>query len=356
MGRWGEAIKAYDAGLKMEPGSSMLHAGREDALKRLAHAGGEWRVIGDRTMAMEMQASLFTTPTLVSLAPGGGICVVDREQKVVHVLNANAQVRCSLNTKQEVNRAGLFGEVRGLACDGRFVYCTDDIRCRVIKCSASDGSLVATKGRSGAEEGNFEAPWGLALADTSTAHGEPDATLFVADAKGHRITALASEDLSFRFRFGRWGFGIGELNRPHGIAACGTTLVVADTGNRRVCVFDLTGAFLRWFGKDGFESPFDAGPMHVAMGAEHLFVLEEPSQPSDEPKEVLPIRPGAHIHCLHPISGAVLRPPLLPPLSLDDDRRGMLTGMAVVHDELFVSSAYGSVLALPRSPAQDICR
>ena len=58
MGRWGEAIKAYDAGLKMEPGSSMLHAGREDALKRLAHAGGEWRVIGDRTMAMEMQAKV----------------------------------------------------------------------------------------------------------------------------------------------------------------------------------------------------------------------------------------------------------------------------------------------------------
>ena len=134
MDRWSEAIKVYDAGLKMEPANQPLQVLRSDALKRRAAAGGEWKTIG----ANKKSADFLKLPLHICAGPNKGICVFDQQAGVVHVMNADASyVRCSINEDQVVNRAGLFGQAGGIACDGDHVYVTDGMRCRVIKCDGA---------------------------------------------------------------------------------------------------------------------------------------------------------------------------------------------------------------------------
>lgn len=353
MDRWSEAIKAYEAGLKVEPSSRACLDGIDDARKRLALAGGEWRIIGNRRVADEWGNPewFFRQPYALCAGPSGGFCVIDRGRNVVRVLNADATyIRCTLNDENKVNMAGLFGEPSGVACDGAHVYVTDQMRCRVVKCDATNGKLVSSVGRSGSGTGNFDMPWGLALADTSALHeGVADTTLFVSDAKNHRVVALSAADLSWRYAFGRWGTSAGEMIEPHGLATSpdgGNLLAVADSGNKRVVLWTLEGTCLRCVGPTGLDTPFVGPTAHVALSEAHLFVLEEPQPLADHDKPSNGL--ASRIHALDPQTGAVLRPPLVPPFAADDKLRGLLQGLAVFHGSLYASSAYGCVLALVR--------
>lgn len=221
MDRWNEAIRAYEAGLKMEPSNRALEQGVADARKRRAQAGGEWKILANRVVYDEEEGRnmhLLKGPTKICAGPNGGICVIDHARNKVFVFNADAtHIRLTLNAEQKVNFAGLFSQPHGVACDGTSVFVTDDMRCRIVKCDAATGKVLGAVGRSGCGEGHFEEPWGLALADTSALHdGVADTTLFVADAKNHRIVALNAADLSWRYAFGRWGRDPGDMIQPHG--------------------------------------------------------------------------------------------------------------------------------------------
>ena len=357
MDRWTEAISAYEAGLKMEPGMRALEQGITDARKRLALAGGEWKWIGHRQIVDDdgYNAPFLKHPTRLCSGPGGGICVIDQGRNRIVVMNKEGTyVRCSLNADQQINRAGLFTEPHGVAFDGTHVYTTDSMRCRVIKCDATSGKLVASWGRSGQGDQGFEDPWGVAVADTSALHGgQADTTLFVCDSKNHRVVAIDAVTMTYRYAFGQWGFDDGDLNKPHGISVCGNMVAVADNGNCRVCLYTLDGKFLRALGKDGLNSTFVAGPEDVALTAEHLFVLEEGSGVESKDKPLPITYQGANIHALNPHTGALLRPPLLPPFSLNDKKRGVLLGLGVFNGSLYTSSGYGAILCLPRDQQEE---
>ena len=150
---------------------------------------------------------------------------------------------------------------QGIACDDAHVYVTDQMRCRIVKLSITTGKTVLTQGRSGREDGNFDAPHGLALIDVPAAPAGAGAgadasasacrTLFVSDNNNHRIVALDASDLSFRYKFGHWGHGDGEMISPLDIAVHGGHLLVADGGNQRLCLFTLRGEFVHALGPDG---------------------------------------------------------------------------------------------------------
>jgi sugar lactone lactonase YvrE len=375
MDRWGEAIAAYEAGLKMEPGSKMLEQGIEDARRRHMLAGGEWKFLANRRVESDEGGTemLLKVPSVLAPAPSGGLCVLDADRNVVRIFSAGAShVRASLNTAQEINRASLFGQPKGLACDGAHVFVTDQMRCRVLMCSVADGSFLrATEGRSGSQDGQFDQPHGLALVSappSGTSGGEAGgeaggeggsrtgsaaaldvgsenllsgSLLFVADTKNHRIVALSAEDLSFRYTFGRWGFGDGELIEPLGIAAHGDRLLVADSGNKRLCLFTRAGRFIRAMGPEGERSTFTFRPEHVALTDGAAFAIERPVSHDDAV-------PG-RVHVLSPDSGAKLRPPLQPPFSSNQKGQGLLNGVAVFHDSLYISTGSGMVMELPRS-------
>ena len=248
-----------------------------------------------------------------------------------------------------------------MACDDEHVYVTDQMRCRVVKCALTTGKLVLSYGRSGSGEGELDTPWALAIADTS-ADATPGSggggggarrpcarTLFVSDQKNHRVVALDASDLTYRYSFGRWGFDGGDLIAPTDIAVHDRTLIVADGGNQRVCLFSTAGAYLRVLGPDGPGSLFAHKPHHVALTADAAFVIETPLEPKGEKEEKAKV-PG-RVHVLCPLSGAKLRPPLAPPFSSSIKGESSLTGVAVFRDALWVSSSFGMLLKLPRNPA-----
>ena len=169
MDRWKEAIAAYEAGLKMDPTDRACEQGVSDARKRLTMAGGEWKILGNRRVPDERGCAewFFKQPTDLCAGPSGGLCIIDHGRNLVRVLNADAtHIRCTINADQKVNMASLFNDPHGVACDGAFVFVTDQMHCRVIKCDSSSGQVVASLGRSGSTDGHFDLPWGLALADT----------------------------------------------------------------------------------------------------------------------------------------------------------------------------------------------
>lgn len=103
---------------------------------------------------------------------------------------------------------------------------------------------------------------------TDGVEGKP--TLYVADTGHHRIIALDPKTMTPRFVFAREGGGEGELRSPRGVAAMGETLVVADAGNYRVCVFSLRGTFQRAIGERPprpIDRPsfFTNEPHHVSL-------------------------------------------------------------------------------------------
>eukprot|EP00058_Branchiostoma_floridae_P018457 XP_002603946.1 hypothetical protein BRAFLDRAFT_102372 [Branchiostoma floridae] len=91
-----------------------------------------------------------------------------------------------------------------------------------------------------------------------------------------------NEDGEFLFKFGSYGSGEGQLDRPHGICTDRSgNIIVSDTGNSRVEMFDKTGKFLKHIATDM------KGPQAVAMapqGQLGTFVREFPTVVSGEEK------------------------------------------------------------------------
>lgn len=58
--------------------------------------------------------------------------------------------------------------------------------------------------------------------------------------------------VQIKHKFGRLGHGNGELSSPHGFClGANEEIIIADTFNHRVCIFDMTGRFKQQFGNSG---------------------------------------------------------------------------------------------------------
>jgi len=125
------------------------------------------------------------------------------------------------------------------------------------------------------EPGEPWSPAGLA--------GLPGGGLVVADRARHRIAAWDGGSWSF---FGEQGAGIGQFDRPSGIAVdAGGRIHVADTGNARVVRFDDVGGsgWVTYGQRAGSAAELgEAGrfaePTGVAVGVDgHLHVADPPA-------------------------------------------------------------------------------
>lgn len=75
--------------------------------------------------------------------------------------------------------------------------------------------------------------------------------LYVADVQLNKIIALDLNGAEL-FSFGASGAGMGEFNRPVGIAiALSGNIIIADAFNARIQIFNEAGKYLREFGKRG---------------------------------------------------------------------------------------------------------
>lgn len=111
------------------------------------------------------------------------------------------------------------------------VYVSDRENNRVVEYEF-DGTFVRTTGSEGTGSERFRQPRGLAVLSGSTTR------MFVADSGNDRIQELSGSRLGFDGSFGSLGTANGQFEGPNGVAVNSIYVVVADTFNDRVQIFN----------------------------------------------------------------------------------------------------------------------
>ncbi|KAL1510870.1 hypothetical protein AB1Y20_005702 [Prymnesium parvum] len=159
---------------------------------------------------------------------------------------------------------------RGAAIDAAnsVLYVAEFTRHRVRKLHPSDGALLLN-GPEGAARA--DAPWypeGLALGGRF---------LFCADSKKHRVLAYDKQSLRLSHVIGSSGSGPGQLLSPCAVA-CSTCaqpqLFVCDKANHRISVFTFDGKFIRSFGQFGTAPGRFREPYGLALAHGRVYVSE----------------------------------------------------------------------------------
>jgi len=107
------------------------------------------------------------------------------------------------------------------------------------------GNLLATwNGKSGVSAYALVNPVGIAVVASGNVYvsDRPNHRVVILDASGAATRVLGKTDIH---GVPQAGTGAGQFNAPAGVAVSSTTLLVADTNNSRLQLFDLNGNFLR---------------------------------------------------------------------------------------------------------------
>jgi predicted membrane-bound mannosyltransferase/DNA-binding beta-propeller fold protein YncE len=195
-----------------------------------------------------------------NLAPGpqGNVYVLDSNNHRVAVFDAEGQlVRAWGN---QGTAAGQFNEPWGIAVDDNFVYVADTWNHRVQKFTL-EGEFVTSFGQSGTtgelgqdSGGYFFGPRSLTLL--------PEDRILVTDTGNHRLQ-LFNRDGTFIRTLGQTGSDPGQFNEPVGLAGSPQGyLYLADTWNARIQRFtpelapDLNWSIDGWEGESTENKPY----------------------------------------------------------------------------------------------------
>ena len=137
---------------------------------------------------------------------------------------------------------------------------------RVVQTDAK-GNTLESFGGFGSTDGKFNDPWGIAI--------DSDGSIFVADTFNHRIQKFDSNG-NFLFTWGVPGVSADPGNErntvffgPRAIVFDNNGhLLVSDTGNKRVQVFDREGNYLAQFGSTGINDGQFNEPVGLAVDAD----------------------------------------------------------------------------------------
>jgi len=149
------------------------------------------------------------------------------------------------------------------------LYVADSRNHRILHI-ASDGTLINQWGTfadilaGNAPIGTFNEPWGVAVG--------PDGSVYVSDTWNHRIQKFTKDGNPIK-TWGQYGQPVAEIPEsasslwgPRGIAVDSRgRVLVADTGNKRIVVFDNDGNYITEFGTGGFDPGQFDEPVGIAI-------------------------------------------------------------------------------------------
>lgn len=195
-----------------------------DKLMRINHAGGIVFSIGGPGDGNGM----FNGPADVLVAPDNTIYVADRGNARVQHLDENGKF---MGLVGRGGTSALMKSPRAMAMDkDGILYVLDDEKCNVTL-YAPDGLPLKEIGRCGAGRGRFLHPEDIAVTEDH---------VFVLDRQKSAV-AVFNKRNEFLMEFGSRGSGTGEFSQPSSISALDDfKLMVADPGNKRIAIFDLT--------------------------------------------------------------------------------------------------------------------
>jgi DNA-binding beta-propeller fold protein YncE len=214
------------------------------AFKRVAN----WFTGGDAG------AQSLANPVGLAVDETGGLCLADTVTRKVSFYDAAA------NTWRQWDRAGAiaFNTPVSVAKRGDTIFVADSGLAQIIAFD-TNGKLLFQINH------DLKRPCGLALL------GE---RLYAADVEGHCVVVFDPRGNRLA-SFGHRGAGPGEFNFPTHIAACQGHLLVTDSLNSRVQVFDTEGQFQSEIGGPGDTSGHFGRPKGVAVDSfGHVYVTD----------------------------------------------------------------------------------
>jgi tripartite motif-containing protein 71 len=213
----------------------------------------------DQSLVRLIGQGTLNTPRRLAISPDGTtVFVVDYELHVVLQYRMDGMLVRRIGSKGKA--AGQFDQPRGLVVsEAGELFVADTANHRVQVFRVSDGTcLRQIGGARGSGNGQFSQPTDVALS--------PDETeLLVADVDNDRIQVCRARDGQYLRGWGRYGSADGQFVGPQSVVVTGIgEVVVADTYNHRVCVFDLNGTFRRLIGSPGSGPGQFQHPMFLA--------------------------------------------------------------------------------------------
>jgi tripartite motif-containing protein 71 len=175
------------------------------------------------------------------MAPMYGLCV-DQQGSLFVADNGNNRIQKFDNAGNFIILWGNFGSANanfhnptGIACDGKGdVWVVDTNNHRVQKFDGKLGGYLMKFGSRGNGEGQFNAPWGIAV-------DRVRGFVYVVDSANFRVQKFDMMG-EFIMAWGSFGTGDGQFYFPRGIAVDQSdgSVYVVDMGNHRVQKFDTS--------------------------------------------------------------------------------------------------------------------
>lgn len=136
-----------------------------------------------------------------------------------------------------------------------------------IAADEASHELLRTWGSTGNAEGQFDAPYHIAL--------DGQQNLYVTDSENSRIQKF-DQDGNFLIAWGKLGSEDGDFNIPAGVTVAGDRVYIGDSDNHQIQIFDLWGNFKGRFGEFGTDLPGRFWfPVGVAVdGDGYLYVAD----------------------------------------------------------------------------------
>ncbi len=167
----------------------------------------------------------------------------------------------------------LFNEAAGVAVDAQNIFVADSVNQRMQRFATSTGAWQMHFGLRG---------WGADLSglnwprDIAISKVDPG-NVWVADTKNGRLLEFTRDGDPTGRQIGHQGSALGSFSRPSAIAVTATGLVVADTFNNRVQLWNIASATptMTW-NATGFSRPYDVAVanwvVYVANANHHRVV------------------------------------------------------------------------------------
>ncbi len=206
-------------------------------------------------------------PRNVAAAPDGSLYVADTGNHRIQQFDTAGNFVRQWGGQGAAN--GQFNEPWGVAVspDGQFVFVCDTWNHRIQKFSA-DGAFIKAWGSNGVTDGQLGQQgifWGPRAVAVSAQN-----RIYVADTGNKRIQVFDMEGIPVA-QFGGAGLTDGALDEPVGVAIdAGGNIYVADTWNKRVQVFGPDHTYLR-------QWPIAGWPSQSVINKPYLAVADTPN-------------------------------------------------------------------------------